>query len=164
MWIDYRTDIRPLFEGGSGTVGQSYWMVLRMMRIGEYSSHWNTDTHEAVGGPKWNYDDHFVRVISSPNNVRGNDGNEKVITAGSDDQDARLFAIQFSDVFAAGNHRVPCGDDILYDIDKPEGNVAPTPPIHATGRYTILNAEPVRGDNGRIEIVYITAKRQSGVA
>ena len=42
--------------------------------------------------------------------------------------------------------------------------VAPPPPIHATGRYTILNAEPVRGDNGRIEIVYITAKRQSGVA
>lgn len=164
MWIDYRNDLAPLFKGGTNAVGQAMWAIIRIMRLGEYSVYWDDARHEAVGGPKWNYDDYPVRVIWIPgaslkNTVTGTD---VVLNAGIDNTDVRVYAVQFSDIIRPGNSRVLCQDDLLFEIDKFAGTTAPIPPIKATARFEIQNIIPVTGDNGRIELFYICAKRMHG--
>ena len=164
MWIDYRNDIKPLFEGGINAVGQAMWVVLRIMRLGEYSQYWDKNTHEAVGGSKWNYDDYLARAIWIPGaslkSTAG--GTDIVINAGVDNTDVKVYAIQFDDLIRPGNARMLCQDDILYEIDKFASASAPQPPLIVTSRFKIIDTIPVNGDNGRIELVYIVAQRAHG--
>ena len=104
MWIDYRRDLQPLFEGGQNAIGQAMWVVLRIMRLGEYSSYWNADRKEAIGGPKWKYDDYRARVIWIPGaSIKSDDtGSSVVLNAGVENTDVRVYAVQFKDLIRPG--------------------------------------------------------------
>ena len=164
MWLDYRQNLQPLFEGGQNAIGQAMWVVLRIMRLGEYSSYWNSVTHEAVGGSKWNYDDYRVRVIWIPGASIKNDenGSAVVLNTGVDNTDVKVFAVQFKDLIRPGNDRILCSDDLLFEIDKAAGMTPPEPPLKAISRYRIADCIPVTGDNGQNELFYIVARRTHG--
>ena len=165
-WVDYRKDIAPLFDGGPGAVSQAYWAVLRISRLGQYSQYWNAERREAVNGPKYLYDDYPVRVICIPGSALAspNGKMDYVADGGTDNSMVRVFALRFSDVIRPGNIRTLCEDDTLIEINECEGSTLPAPPYTATNRYRILSSENVRGDNGRIEIIYLTARREHGVS
>ena len=166
MWIDYRRDLQPLFEGGQNAIGQAMWVVLRIMRLGEYSSYWNADRKEAIGGPKWKYDDYRARVIWIPGaSIKSDDtGSSVVLNAGVENTDVRVYAVQFKDLIRPGNARTLCQDDVLYEIDKSAGQQPPAPPLAVTSRFKIADCIPVTGDRGQIELFYIIARRAHGEA
>jgi hypothetical protein len=161
LWIDLQYEHDCLTYGDGRTVPQGFWVVLRLMRIGEYSQYWNENTKEAVGGSKYNYDDGIVRCINRPGSLTAKRALSMPITdlkgSGSDDVDQRVFAILTPTV-----PRMPTEDDLLFEIDKHEGVDMPTPPIKVLTRHKILDSYPVYGDNGRIEVIYLSTIRIHG--
>ena len=161
-WINYRKEMKGLISGDRIGVSQGYWVVLRIMRIGELSEYWNEDIKESVGGPKWKYDDHVVRVITMPGasiltmpKLRASETN--IVQAGLDDVNAKLFGLEYSTEF-----REPNQSDIIYTIDKFESVHKPDPPFKATGRYNITGTIPAHGDHGRLEFYLLVGTRAHG--
>lgn len=161
-WINYRKEMAGLISGDRIGRPQGYWAVIRIMRIGEYSQYWNETQKEAIGGPKWNYDDYIVRVITMPGasiltmpKLRASEAN--IVQAGLDDVNAKLFGIEYSTEF-----REPSQADLIYTIDKYESITRPSPPFVATGRYNITGIIPAHGDHGRIEVYLLVGTRAHG--
>lgn len=166
-WIYLRDEIHALMYGDRRTVAQGYWMVLRMMRIGEYSRYWNEDRQEAVGGPKWNYDDFTVRVIDTPtgtlSSLRAESGESAIEFTGADDVGTNIYAVEVVNRPPLGLlPRIPSNEDVLFSIDRHHSVTVPQPPFIATGRYNVRSGYPVKGDNGQYEVVLLIATRMHG--
>lgn len=165
-WIHLTKENRALITGDRRTVQQGYWIVLRIFRIGQYSKYWNPDVKQAVGGPKYLYDDFVVRTITKPGSGTGisqginSSGVNTILNSGDDDFESITFAILADENLS----RVPQEEDIIFQIDKYSGKDKPIPPYKATDRYQITHVIPIHGDLGKIEIIYITAKRIHGVS
>jgi len=168
QWIDMHHEIRALMHGDRKTVAQGYWAVIRIMRIGQYSEYWNEDRQEAIGGPKWNYDDFIVRCIDMPaasllSLPRLRSTEADIVYAGLEDVNTQIFAIEAIHKPPLQRlPRLPGNDDIMFHINKHHSREVPRPPFIATGRYNITGAIPARGDHGRIEVFYMTAIRMHG--
>ena len=163
FWINYRDEMQALIQGDRRTVAQGRWGVIRIMRIGEYSRYWNNKRKEAIGGPKWLYDDCRVRYISKP----GGSMSVSADSAGSftdldglgtEDVNSMIFAVEYNKEIT----RVPNEADLIYEISEYEGITPPIPPLHVTDRFKIIHAFPEHGDNGRIEIIYLLGTRIHG--
>ena len=164
QWIDMRDEMRRLIEGDRRTVSQGYWIVLRVMRIGQYLVYWDMDRREAVGGPKWLYDDLCVRCIGNPGasltrvpSLR--EGGNIIITGGTDSTTNKVIAIEW------GEHlpRLPLsGEDVVYEIDKFASVDQPDPPFRVTDRFKILDVLKEHGDYGRAELIYLLVQRIHG--
>lgn len=161
-WIDLRKEIDILFNGNHRSIGQAYWVVLRIMRLGQYSEYWDIEHQEAIGGAKWNYDDKLVRAISIPARQlagmpRLTEHETNIIHSGMDDINTSVFAIQYDSTF-----RIPTTSDILFTIDKFNSKNIPSAPLQVDDRYNITGVIPNYGDIGRIEVVFIVAVRIHG--
>jgi hypothetical protein len=160
QWIDMRYELDCLTYGDGRTVPQGFWAVLRFMRIGEYSQYWHEGTKEAIGGPKWNYDDRVIRVINRPGAVGRGAGGEPLPTlqgSGNDEVNSRVFAILVNNLI-----RLPLEDDLFYEIGQAYSVQPPVQALTVTSRYKILNVYPVRGDYGREEVIYLSTIRIHG--
>lgn len=163
-WIDVRQEDRALIYGDSRTKSQGFWVVLRLYRIGQYSKYWNPATGEAVGGPKYLYDDFIVRVIDKPGAGNGSaqsmtgTGETPILASGMDDFNTRTYAILPDEKLT----RLPQIGDTVYEIDKADSEHKPTPPLVATDRFNISNHYYARGDHGRVELIYLVGKRIHG--
>jgi hypothetical protein len=161
-WINFRREMKGLIGGDPMGIAQGQWVVIRIMRIGELSKFWHEDRKEAIGGPKWNYDDHIVRAITMPGASiltmpKLRSAEATIVQAGLDDVNAKLFGIGYSRDF-----REPATSDLIYTINKYERAKRPIPPFRATGRYNITGTLPAHGDHGRIEIYLLVATRAHG--
>jgi len=162
-WIDLRNELDALFDGDNKTIPQSRWIVLRIMRIGQYSKFWDPKTNEAIGGPKWNYDDFVIRTISRPG---GSFAGRPSVTqfedtsflAGLDLANTHVYAIQFNPRFP----RVPAVGDIVYEIDKYASVTQPKPPFKATDRMFVKYVHKISGDFGRSEAFLLFTERKQG--
>lgn len=162
-WINLRNELQGLINGDVITVPQGQWVVLRVFRHGQYSQYWNTETREAVGGPKFLYDDVLVRVINIPGPSMGGvsgirQGMGTVAGMMLEDINTRVFAIEHNTKLP----RYPKANDIVYLIDKYASVGEPEPPFRVTDRYKILNPYLVQGDYGRAEIILVRAERIHG--
>lgn len=157
-----------LMYGDYRTVSQGFWGVVRMMRLGQYSQYWNEERQEAVGGPKWLYDDFIVRMIDMPAasllslpKLRSSEAD--IVYAGLEDVNTQVFAV------AAKNKppmrllpRYPNNEDLIFTIAEHDTVDIPRPPLTAEGRYNINGVIPVKGDHGRVEVFYAIAARLHG--
>ena len=163
-WINMRHELGDLINGDPRTVAQGHWLVLRMMRIGEYSQYWNPARSEAIGGPKWLYDDYLIRGITFPGATFSTRPRLKaseltIADAGLDDTASSVFAIEYNPLFG----RQPlAGEDLVYEIDQCASFGPPVPPLTVNGRYRVMRVVPNYGDNGRIENYYILGTRVQG--
>lgn len=166
FWINYRQELHGLIHGDARTVGQGYWIVVRMMRLGDYSVYWNEAYQEAIDGPKWNYDDYLIKCISKPGgSVRegagaARQGSSPVAEIGLDDTSSMIFAIEAPEV--NGLPRLPTSHDLVYEITQAASRVKPVPPLVVTDRYRIRKPFPIRGDHGRVEVIYLGCERVHG--
>lgn len=156
-WINLRRNNRALTYGDGRTVPQGKWIVLRIFRIGEYSVHWDPDRKEAYGGEKYNYDDFIIRDISKIGQIgRNNAGSGQSMSplediAGYEDVSNRTFAILADEKLS----RQPDLGDVIFEIEEFDKIKKPSPPLHATGKYKVLNTIPETGDYGRNEVLYL---------
>jgi hypothetical protein len=162
-WIDLRDELNILINGGIGAIPQGYWSIIRIFRIGQLSQYWKEETNEAVGGPKYLYDDHLMRIISMPGNLFSKiesikSGISEVIGALKDDKDIYVFAIHYNPAFS----RPPMENDIIYHIDKYASVNRPTPPFRAVERFKVVNKFNEYGDFGRAEITYCIGVKEHG--
>lgn len=166
-WIDMRYELDTLTYGDHRTIPQGFWTVIRFMRIGEYSQYWNAETNEAIGGPKWIYDDYVVRCINSPGNTSRMVAGIPVTILqgqGQDDINSKIFAVLPMTIPSSSVHipRLPVEEDILYEIDKYAAVDIPDRPYRVTSRYKIVQSYPVHGDYGRVEVIYLSTIRIHG--
>lgn len=161
-WIDLRDDLAALIHGDAITRPQGYWAVLRIMRLGQRSRFWHEERQEAIGGPPWNYDDAIVRVISQPGasaeSQSGKKGEVPIAEAGLDSVAVTTFAVEWNPRIP----RMPGEHDYIYEIAEAAGAAPPRPPLHVTSRYRVIRAIPVRGDYGRIEVLFLACVRVHG--
>lgn len=163
-WIHLRDHIRGLTQGDSKTIPQGKWIVLRLMRIGQYSSHWNYNTKEAVGGPKWLYDDVILRAISKPGSVQSalpglNQSVEPIAnTSGLEDVSQMVYAVEVTRDLP----RYPCEGDRVYEISQFGSKTKPTPPLTARSMYEVLDVIFEHGDYGSPEVIYLLTQRMAG--
>lgn len=162
-WIDMRAEVAAHINGDTKTVAQGYWIVLRIMRIGQYSEYWYPERNEAIGGPKWLYDDYVVRTISNPSKSYGSlpklkEGSKNIISAGIDDVSGNIFAVEWNPEFT----RLPSTEDIIYEIKEYASIDRPIPPLHASSRYNIMHIINSHGDWGRCELLYMLGERMHG--
>lgn len=162
-WIDLRNELRGLIDGDMWGIPQGRWIVLRIMRVGEYSKYWNPRTRESVGGPKWKYDDFVIRAIArpgsslSPRSAATPPLNDEVLS-GLDISNAVVYGISFHYEFT----RVPAIGDVVYEIDKYASIEKPTPPFVATDRLLVRYVHRMTGDYGRSEGFLLLAERMHG--
>lgn len=167
-WIDLHYENHALMHGDRQTVGQGYWGVIRLMRIGQYSQYWNEQRQEAIGGSKWLYDDYLLRFIDMPAasllslpRLRSNESD--IVYAGLENINSQIFAAEAVPSPPLKKlRRMVQNDDLIYTIDKHESRDVPSPPFQAVDRYNINGVLPVKGDCGRVEIIYMTASRIHG--
>ena len=163
-WINIRHEVRGMTRGDSRTVPQGKWIVIRIMRIGQYSTHWNPLTQESIGGPKWLYDDFVIRAVSKPGPLQiavpGVNETTTTIagTAGIEDIIDMTYAIEVLPEFP----RLPVAGDRIYEITKYAGKTRPIPPLVSTAMYEVIDAISEIGDYGRPEVVYVLCKRRAG--
>lgn len=167
-WINLRRHIRGLTRGDSITVSQGKWIVLRVFRVGQYSQYWDPNRKEAIGGPKWLYDDILVRSVSRPGSlvslaraakgmpVRGADPLYDV--AGLDDPSQKLYAVEVTPDLP----RIPEIGDRVYEIAEDGLATRPQPPLHATAMYDVLGVVIEHGDHGRAETFYVYGQKTGG--
>ena len=160
-WIDMHAENAALIHGDRRTIAQGYWAVIRIYRYGDYSKYWNQYTQQAVGGPKYKYDDFVVQVLARPGTGMGSQnaitgqGTTAILNAGNDDLDSKTFAVQP----ILKLPRPPQNGDVIYEIDKYMGREQPLPPYKVTGRYEVTHLVNEHGDLGRSEIYYVVGKR-----
>lgn len=167
-WINLRHHVRALTRGDHRTVSQGKWIVIRMFRVGQYSQYWDSNRKEAIGGPKWLYDDVLVRAISRPGSlvtlaratkgmpVRGADPLYGV--AGMDDPSQKLYAVEVTKDLT----RIPKIGDRVYEITADGSASRPQPPLHATAMYDVLGVVVEHGDHGRAEVFYVYGQKMGG--
>ncbi len=167
-WIDMRYELECLTYGDHRTIPQGAWIVVRFMRIGQYSPYWNPNTNEAIGGPKWLYDDYILRSVTRPNptglQVTNIAGPGDLSGQGKEDINKMLFSVLPMSIPKTPVHipRIPLLEDVVYEIDKAASIDIPTPPYRVISRYNILDVSAVRGDFGRAEIIYLYCSRVHG--
>lgn len=165
-WINIRRHVKGLTRGDSKTIAQGKWIVLRTMRIGQYSKYWNAARQEAIGGPKWEYDDILIRTISKPGATAASVPSAKqgmqilLNTIGMENTTQKIFAIEVNRDLI----RLPMTGDRVYEIREFQGKSKPTPPLHATGMFEVMNPIIDHGDYGRPEVVYLYTQRLAGVS
>jgi hypothetical protein len=147
--------MRGLVRGDRITVAQGYWVVVRIFRIGQYSQYWEPARGEAIGGPKWQYDDYTLRSISVP---ALSEEAGMVIGNADDIKDTEIFALEYNKSLS----RLPETGDVIYKIREYESVMAPEPPLHVTDRFVIVNDFTDHGDYGRAEVLLYLAKRAHG--
>lgn len=158
-WIDLRENLNALIYGDRYTKPQGYWAVVRIFRKYQLSSFWHEASKSAVGGPKYEYDDHLVRLICMPTRrfsdtkVLGN-----IADALPEDKDTHVYAIPYSDKY----ERLPDIEDNIFHIDKYASVDAPSPPFKAVARFKITDQYILNGDYGRAELIYGIAERIHG--
>ena len=164
MWINLRNEINALIYGDARTLPQARWIVLRIMRIGDYSQYWNPSTNEAVGGPKWNYDDFIIRAISRPGASLSMGASRSLGTdkedflSGVDLTNKHVYAIAFSSELP----RVPMIGDVVYEIDKYASIERPIPPLAAIDHMVVTYVHKITGDYGRSEGFLLLGERRQG--
>jgi len=172
QWIDMRQHIKGLTRGDSRTIAQGKWIVLRVFRRGQYSQYWNEARKEAIGGPKWRYDDLLVRAIAKPGTIVSKSGSASstppvvgvaplLNEIGLDDPNTWVFAIE---VLKEELPREPLIGDRVYDIQEYGQKDKPIAPVHATAMYDVLAVVREHGDYGRAEVFYLFAQKQTGVS
>jgi hypothetical protein len=164
VWINLRQHAIDLTYGDRRTVPQGKWIVIRIYRVGEYSEYWDPERKEAYGGEKYNYDDFVVREISKIGQLnKSTAGLLQSMTpvagiAGYEDPSNKIFAVVQDDRFP----RYPNIGDNIFEIEEYEGEDEPVPPLHATGKFKIVNVVHETGDNGQSEVVYMFVQLLEG--
>jgi len=162
-WIDMRKEMHIHINGGPGQVAQGYWIVLRIFRRDEKSPYWVEETDEAINGPEYYYDDHFVRTISYPaarysKQEKSVGGIDSIASGFMENKDTYIFAIEYNVKFT----RIPDEGDVIYHINKHASVNQPYPPITPTDRFKIVHSFNDFGDNGQIEMIYCVGVRTHG--
>jgi hypothetical protein len=166
-WINLRKHVKALIKGDVITVAQGKWIVLRIFRIGQYSRYWNEERQEALGGPKWLYDDFLIQALVKPGSTvsatmrGGQAGVEyRLDTIGIDDASMRIYSIECTPDLP----RLPLIGDRLYEEIEFQGKEKPSPPLHAREMWEIENAVLDHGDYGRPEEILLFTRRMPGVS
>jgi hypothetical protein len=161
-WINLRKENRILTRGGSDTVAQGHWIVYRQFRIGQFSEHWDEIRKEAIGGPKFLYDDMLIRAISRPKGSisKGVIGMNPVIDQiGEDNPNAHIYGLEHCKELK----RIPMIGDNIFEIMEHGSIKKPKPPVHALYLHLVIAITPEYGDNGRAEMYYLHTIKQTGV-
>ena len=114
MWKQIDNEMDVLIYGNNINVPQGKWVVLRIFRHNELSIYWNNDRQEAIGGPKYKFDDYIIRTIETSKGLAN--------ALDTKFDDINMSGFINSSVFAiSGNEKFktqPRENDILYKIDK----------------------------------------------
>lgn len=162
-WIDYRSEMGALFNGEIGSVGQSHWILFRMSNMGVLSKYWDPRSQSAINGPKYEGIKFLIKAIDTPVMVPNTMTDENIGSPGNVDSQRRIFAIEWSSIFnnpiiANAYKRIPNEEDEIYVFENDHGNDKPKPPYKILKRYKIYHVEPVKGDTGQIELLYLYGK------
>jgi len=158
--IDLRTEFKNWIETECGGVGM--WVVLRSFDITKHSQFWIPSTHEAVGGPAYEYTDTLAEVyMIAAGRVLSNQDTTVSEKVGAFLDKRSVF--YFKDNYVMKEY------DEIYTLDyykhtqplvvynKSEENVA-TNKINIKKKYRISKVENHRGDEGRVEFISATAE------
>lgn len=162
-WISNYQELRKLIYGDITCIPQGLWVVTRIFRLNQLSPYWREDLNEAIGGPKYMYDDFLVRSICKPGTVMTKADN---VRSGQQPLDSLLIEEQnimsFAFVYDENLPNMLKGGDLIYMIDKHGSINKPDPPFIITDRFKIKNIVKDYGDYGNIEAIYATAARIHG--
>jgi len=163
MWPDLRKDFAALTDGDSRTLPQARWVVIRIFRHDQLSEYWDEDRQEAIGGPKYRYDDFTVRALVKPGGSISVTPAfpalaDPVFNAGVDDVEYQVYGIAWEPRLT----RIPTDGDLIYEIDKYASFERPLPPLQVTDRYKIVGKLKATGDYGRSEGLFFVTERIQG--
>jgi len=135
--------------------GIARWLVLRKF-TDQKSSYWNDVTKEAIGGPKYKYNDSLVEGYSVPVFTSATKKREGVVVMSPGDLDITSEIFYFK-------YDVPVAvEDEIYDLDwehaekpivvydKSDENLVDRK-VCPKRKYSVKRVDPKRGDLGRIE-------------
>lgn len=133
-------DIRETFNNLLLTWGN--WVVLRKMKIGQYSKYYDPLWKEAVGGSKWEFQDIATRVRTS-------DVRKTVILEGEHIWPQGTIPDNYLLFYFSHDVGITTEDIIFYTIDPTIKPINPSPPY--ADRWDVKSVQPMRGVGGRIE-------------
>ena len=156
--VNLRNEFQDLLIRDLGGVGR--WIVIRHFSE-EHSEYWKEETHEAVGGPAYEFTDILVETYSAPALSRTALRNEGLNTeqSGQNDSDFTRFFIEHNvtikkddEIFELDYEKREM-PTVVYTPDEEDisaGKVAPKE------RYKVTKIEKYRADEGRVEykVVY----------
>jgi len=150
-YIRIEDEIHTMLYGNSKLPPQSHWILLRWYRIGEYSKYWDSRQKEAIGGPKWKYQDWPIRVTNSigpniPSSLRASMSRAETIIPGKSETDYRVYLIE-----RCYNPKI--GDHILeYDCSYSDNvlEFVSFAKTHRAVKHRVINIEAIRTDGSRI--------------
>jgi len=150
--VDIRSEFSSIMSDFEGI---ARWLLLRKF-TDEKSPYWNDITKEAIGGPKYEYNDFLIEGYSIPAVSGTVSKREGVVVTSPGDLDIT------SEIFYL-KHNVPVVvDDEIYDLDwehterptivydKSDENLADGK-VCPKRKYSVKRVDPKRGDLGRIE-------------
>lgn len=108
--MDLRKEFNQLIENEEGK-GIGYWVLLRHF-TNELSEFYDEITKEAIGGPKYKYNDHLIRVYSVESGygmAMAADGITRV-EPGDIPTEARIYYLKYNP------NLVPKQGDIIYEL------------------------------------------------
>ncbi len=151
--VDLRREFTNFLKYELGGIGR--WVVVRHF-TDEYSEFWKEETHEAVGGPAYEFVDTLVEVYSAPALSRTALRNEGVVIEepGQIDSDFTRFFLEY-DVTVNKNDEIfeldyekSARPTLVYLPDEEDvaaGKVVPKE------RFKVKKIEEYRADEGRVE-------------
>lgn len=151
LFMDLRQEVSELFYGYGGEPGFSFTIIHRKVDKTQLSHQFDplkreaTDASDPKGGTIWPSTDHFVKTVK-----KKYVGKEESGAMGAFEYDTSLFFFE---------HTVDIGeeDSIIEILTNDIGD--PVYPIKYLKRYSIKDAEPIRGNNGRTEFVQVYANK-----
>lgn len=126
-----------------------HWIMVRHYDTTRHSQYWDSRTHEAIGGPAWEYTDYIVRARKVLQRSVG------TLSALEMPSPPGLMTVPYINYYIQWN---PTHNDVtIYDdIYEFRWDSSNTPTIDNlvgkyTGRYNIKEAVDLLGDSGRRE-------------
>jgi hypothetical protein len=134
-------------------VGQGEWIIYRYFLRGAITSSWSPRWDEAVGGEKFKYREFLLRAIIRPiGGVFGDPLSDKPIGTTNDQGYLCMVPYDISAGAIQGPKKIrPMLGDIIFTIEDGNTKDKPKRPYNRLLRYSVVAANPSRGDYGRPE-------------
>lgn len=145
--IDLRIEMHNILYGTTVVPPRGHWICLRVYDRNKPTEFYNNITHEAVGGPPFEYIDKIIRTRRIPAHSLSDDlvGTK----AGVLKADEYLYYIEWSERFKVG--------DDIYELTLDDHTNRPTN-IMLYEKYKINRIIPNRMENGNIQYYTVIVK------
>ena len=136
LGLDIRKELSDLLDDWG------HWVVLRKMKIGEYSEYYDRIWREAIGGPKWKFTD-------TPTRVRRTSIRKTIVLEGEHVWPQGVISTNYA-IFYFEHDAEPTTEDVVFYTEDPTVKpINPKPPYFE--KWEIKTRIDMRGADGRIE-------------